>query len=140
MHWQWDAIPYLDKTREAQRLAALQIASETTTARRQEREVAREQRNSLKKKNGAWSDHVARAEARDTRKEKRGRKREWLKKQKYSNEEEQKDEGEEKAGDAGGSGDDDTEDWEELKAEERMAKKAKRGNAEPEMVVSYEGL
>lgn len=73
------------------------------------------------------------------RKEKRGRKREWLKKQKSAGAEAETPE--DKALD---ELDDDSEvenDWEELKAEERAAKKIKRTKKEePEMVASYDDL
>ncbi|KAG9124356.1 ATP-dependent rRNA helicase spb4 [Ceratobasidium sp. 392] len=131
----WDTIPYLDKARESQRIAALQSASETAEARRQERETVRKKRDVQKTKNGAWSNQVARAQARDTRKEKKERKRTWLKKQKDAEPEE--DEG---SGEASESGDN-AEDWEELKAEQRAAKKAKRAkHAEQKMDASYDGL
>ncbi|KAF8600916.1 DEAD-domain-containing protein [Ceratobasidium sp. AG-I] len=136
----WDSIPYLDKTREAQRQTALQTAVETAAARRQERSAAREQRNLRKKNNSAWSDKVARAEARDVRKEKRGKKREWMKSQKQADEDKDGEkEGEEKKEESDGDSED-ADDWEELKAEERAVKKAKRGKEEPEVVASYDGL
>ncbi|KAG8763325.1 ATP-dependent rRNA helicase spb4 [Ceratobasidium sp. 423] len=134
----WDAIPYLDKTREAQRQVALRTASETAEVRRQEREAAREERTLQKKKNSAWSNNVARAEAREIRKEKKGRKREWLKKQKNAIAET---ETQGKESDDSGDDDDGEQDWEELKAEERATKKMKRSNKEqPETIASYDDL
>ncbi|KAG8741077.1 ATP-dependent rRNA helicase spb4 [Ceratobasidium sp. 428] len=131
----WNTIPYLDKIREAQRLVALQSASETAEARRREREATRGQRDLQKKKNGAWSNQVARAKARDTRKEKKEKKRMWLKKQNDT----EVDDGED-SGEISESGNE-AEDWEELKAEERAVKKAKRvKNADPKPDVSYEEL
>ncbi|KAF8713683.1 DEAD protein, partial [Rhizoctonia solani] len=133
----WDTIPYLDKTREAQRQVALQTASETAEARQREREATREQRMSQKKKNSAWSNQVARSEARELRKEKKGRKREWLKRQQILVAET---ETQDKASDD--SGDDDGEqDWEELKAEERASKKMKKSTKEQtETMASYDDL
>lgn len=82
---------------------------------------------------------MARAEARDLRKEKRGKKREWLKGQKLTDEAKD-DASEEERDDVGGESDDE-EDWKELKAEERVAKKLKRGKKEePEVVDSFDGL
>ncbi|CUA67435.1 hypothetical protein RSOLAG22IIIB_03081 [Rhizoctonia solani] len=134
----WDAIPYLDKTREAQRQVALRTASETAEARRRESEATREQRILQKKKNGAWSNNVARAEAREVRKEKKGKKREWLKKQKNAAVEAEAQV--EESDESGDDGDGD-QDWEELKAEERATKKMKRSNEErPEAMISYDDL
>lgn len=134
----WDAIPYLDKTREAQRQTALQTASETAEVRRQEREAAKEQRLAQKKKNGAWSNNVARAEAREARKEKRGRKREWLKQKSAGAKAETP---EDKVSDESEDDGEGEKDWEELKAEERAAKKMKRTKKEePEMTASYDDL
>ncbi|KAL5640236.1 hypothetical protein ACGC1H_007493 [Rhizoctonia solani] len=132
----WDAIPYLDKTREAQRQIALRTASETAEVRRRESEAAREQRILQKKKNGAWSNHVARVEAREVRKEKKGRKREWLKKQNNAVE------AATQAKESDESGDDDggDQDWEELKAEERASKKIKQSNEQPQTIASYDDL
>ncbi|QRW22201.1 DEAD/DEAH box helicase [Rhizoctonia solani] len=133
----WDTIPYLDKTREAQRQVALQTASETAEARQREREATREQRMSQKKKNSAWSNQIARSEARELRKEKKGRKREWLKRQQILVAET---ETQDKVSDD--SGDDDGEqDWEELKAEERASKKMKKSTKEQtETMASYDDL
>ncbi|CAE7219483.1 unnamed protein product [Rhizoctonia solani] len=133
----WDTIPYLDKTREAQRQLALRTASETAEARRRERDATREQRISQKKKNGAWSNHVARAEAREVRKEKKGRKREWLKKQKNAAVEV---EAQTKESDESGDDDDGAQDWEELKAEERATKKKRSNEEQPETIASYDDL
>ncbi|QRV80376.1 DEAD/DEAH box helicase [Ceratobasidium sp. AG-Ba] len=130
----WDTIPYLDKAREAQRLVALKSASETAAARHQEKGAAREQRELQKKKNSAWSNQTARAQARDIRKEKKERKRKWLKKQNVLEVERNTTE------EASESGND-VEDWEELKAEERAAKKAKRDqNPKLDLEASYNGL
>ncbi|KAB5594571.1 SPB4-ATP-dependent RNA helicase of DEAH-box protein [Ceratobasidium theobromae] len=132
----WDAIPYLDKSREAHRLSALQAASETAEARRQGREAAREQRLMQKKKNIAWSNNVVRAEAREARKEKKGRKREWLKKQK-----DLESKSETLGDESSGKPDDDDKDWEELRVEERAAKKLKRTKKEePDMTLPFGDL
>ncbi|CAE6334681.1 unnamed protein product [Rhizoctonia solani] len=137
----WDTIPYLDKTREVQRQVTLQTLSETAEARRQEREVAREQRVSRKKKNSAWSSQVARAEARELRKEKKGRKREWLKRQQSSAEARARAEAQDKESSESGDDDDGEQDWEELKAEERASKKMKMSKKEQtETTVSYDDL
>ncbi|KAJ1302654.1 hypothetical protein OPQ81_002971 [Rhizoctonia solani] len=134
----WDAIPYLDKTREAQRQVALRTASETAEARRKERDSAREQRMLQKKKNSAWSNNVARAEVREVRKQKKGRKREWLKRQKDAVVET---ETPDKGSDGSGDDDDGGQDWEELKAEDRASKKMKRSNKEQtDTIASYDDL
>ncbi|CAE6446046.1 unnamed protein product [Rhizoctonia solani] len=134
----WDMIPYLDKTREAQRQVALRTALETAEARQRERDATREQRMLRKKKNSAWSNNVDRAQAREIRKEKKGRKREWLKKQKNAT---VQTETQDKVSDDSGDDDDDDQDWEELKAEERATKKMKRsGKEQPETIASYDDL
>lgn len=72
--------------------------------------VEKEKRRELKKRNAAWSSKVVVKEVRDKRREKKERKRQWEK-------EVADKEAKEKA---------DIEDWEEMAADEREARKAKR--------------
>jgi len=135
----WDNYAFANKVLEKQRLEA----QEKATATREETEAAkveeRLKRRELKKVNSAWSDKSKSRETRDLRKEKKGRKREWLKKNGMSVEV--------GVGSGAGKGDEETEggdardakmddgyldmdaqeEWKELAREEKMAKKVKRG-------------
>ncbi|KIM28976.1 hypothetical protein M408DRAFT_16014 [Serendipita vermifera MAFF 305830] len=108
----WDSYAYLDKAREAKRLAE---QSESARAERyEEKRAKKEKRMEFSKKNAAWSQKSVTREVRDKRREKKDRKRKWEKKEQA----EQADkEAQAKA---------DAEDWEEMAADEREARKAKR--------------
>ena len=111
---QWKIYAYLDKTREKRRVEGL---SSTSLAKA---EVKRKEdsikRLGQRKKNLAWSEKVTVKEEREKRREKKAKKRAWLKTDtgKFAESEQANlaDHGEE---------------WEELAMEERLAKKRKKG-------------
>ena len=96
---------YADTAQEAKRLSTAKATSS------QDMREKRPPKN--KSQNVAWSNKIIRTEEREQRKEKKDRKRKWLRSQQQSTE----------AGQVP-NGDDD---WEELAREERMAKKLKKG-------------
>ncbi|TDL27403.1 DEAD-domain-containing protein [Rickenella mellea] len=117
----WSSYAFAEKSRESQRVAAMEKSKEGDSARvQQERDTKRAQ----KKKNAAWSEKTGQREEREKRKEKKGKKKEWLKKSQAMPADSAKDVqvGEKRVPD-----DEEDDDWDELAREERMAKKVKRG-------------
>jgi len=118
---QWDNYAYADKAQEAKRIAT------AATAREDEKEKRRADRAEQKQQNSAWSNQVTRKEDKDKRREKKDRKKKWLKDQISANEGDDKNLKRGRAptpeddADKGG-------DWDELAREERMAKKLRKGN------------
>lgn len=90
----------------------------------EEIERRKRERADKKKANTAWSNKVVKKEEKLKRKEKRGKKREWLK---QSTTEKAVGEKRGRAESVGTEGDDIGDDWDELAREERMAKKVKKG-------------
>ena len=96
-----------------------------------ENQESKAERLAKRKTNAAWSDQTLKREIRDKRKEKKVKRRQWLKSQQsqpssssasvlpQKRGREEGDEGEDEGGDE--------DDWEELAREERMAKKVKKG-------------
>lgn len=121
---------YADEAQEQKRLDALASHADTTRDM-QQRKV---ERASQKKANLAWSDKVSRQGDRDIQKEKKTRKKKWLKTQEEKDAEEanplkrarSEDEGSDK-GEAEG-------DWAEMAKEERIAKKVRK----PDMAFDVE--
>lgn len=116
---------FTDKTREAQRVAAL--AADKQKQIKEERALQVSERTQQKQKNGAWSKRVSKKQEKETRKEKRNKKRQWLKAQAAESE----------SGPNDGSAlkrapEEDGDDWDELAREERMIKKVKRGEVDSE--------
>lgn len=124
---QWDKFAYADKAQEAKRLAAGAAAA---TAREDEKERRRAERAMKKQQNSAWSHQVARKDEKDKRKEKKDRKKKWLKNQASTNEVAGKSDQGIKRGRTSSleSNENDSDDWDELAREERMAKKVRRGD------------
>lgn len=122
--FKWEKYVYVDKTREAQRLAKL--AESTSAEVKERRSQEKRKRVEQKRKNAAWSKEADKKTEKDRRKEKKLRKREWLKSHKTAEETGQSDS---VAGPKGGKAesDADVDDWDELAREERMAKKVKKG-------------
>jgi ATP-dependent RNA helicase DDX55/SPB4 len=113
---QWDTYSYADQAQETKRVTN----NLATTNTGDKREKVKKTRADSRKINSAWSDHVARREARDLRKEKKTRKRKWLKTQTSAAV---------TAGIRGKSAaDSDDDDWDDLAQEERMAKKVRSGD------------
>ncbi|GJJ12573.1 hypothetical protein Clacol_006816 [Clathrus columnatus] len=115
----WVAFAYKDKSRETKRLQELEKKKAAQSA---DGPHLQKNRNERQRKNEAWSNKVAQKEIREKRKEKKSRKRAWLKGQgqhvqtkfDHGKQSQQHEE------------DDLINDWEELKREERQAKRAKR--------------
>lgn len=116
----WNNYAYADKQREAKRITESE-KQKMTVADIQKRKRERQEK---KKANAAWSSKVVKQDEKLKRKEKKGKKREWLKlKQPEPDVGEKRQRGESigEESDAGGD------DWDELAREERMAKKVKKG-------------
>ena len=108
---------YRDKRREAKRVQ--ELAVKRSSVADEERQRLRKERREKKKRNAAWSSKTLQKEQRDQRREKKGRKRAWTKVVKATDTSTKQDE----------HVDNDTDgeqDWEELKKEDRLAKKVKR--------------
>ncbi|KAL0949539.1 hypothetical protein HGRIS_009588 [Hohenbuehelia grisea] len=119
----WDTYAYADAAQEAKRLAAQAAKPSSEDVSRRKAERAQQ-----KKRNNAWSDGLAKREERDKRKEKKSRKKKWLKAQAQSTEGDAQSGSAKRAREAPlGSDGDESEDWDALAREERMAKKVKRG-------------
>jgi len=113
---QWNAYAYKDKKREAKRVE--ELAAKGTEKADEERMRQRKARRERNKQNEAWSSKTGQKEERDRRREKKGRKKAWMKEQAAKEGEAEKD--------VSSDGGDEAEDWEELKREDRMAKKARQ--------------
>lgn len=108
---------YKDKRREAKRVQ--ELSTKKCNGADQEQQRLRKDHREKKKKNEAWSSKAQQREQRDQRREKKGRKRAWAKAAQATA----------TSGKQDVDRDDDTdgvEDWEELKREDRLLKKAKR--------------
>jgi ATP-dependent RNA helicase DDX55/SPB4 len=116
---QWDTYAYADQAQEAKRVAD-NLAVATTED--EQREKLRAKRAESRKSHSAWSDQVARREARDLRKEKKARKRKWLKTQTSAAATTSV------GGKSAADSDGDDDDWDDLAREERMAKKVRTGD------------
>lgn len=83
-----------------------------------------------KQQNSAWSHQVARKDEKDKRREKKCRKKKWLKDQASTNETAVNSGQGTKRGRTSRveSDENDSDDWDELAREERMAKKVRRGD------------
>jgi ATP-dependent RNA helicase DDX55/SPB4 len=111
----WDAFSYADPAQEVKRVAAKAAKMADNT------EDAKHVKPVKKKVNTAWSKQAERKDERELRREKKNRKRKWLKANGETSTVGAK-ELPQKDSDAG-----DEDDWEDLAREERMAKKLKRG-------------
>ena len=116
--FKWDGYAYKDKRREAKRLQELDVKRSGEAD--EERQRLRKNRQEKKKRNEAWSSKSLQREQRDQRRQKKVRKRAWEKAGQTTSTSTQ----DEHPGDDS----DGAEDWEELKRENRLAKKAKRAN------------
>ncbi|KZO91218.1 DEAD-domain-containing protein [Calocera viscosa TUFC12733] len=110
----WSKYAYLDKVREKQRQDLLVGGKPELSAA--EKELKKQAKAAQRESNNAWSDKTKQREVRDLRREKKKRKREWEKKAVVEP--------------TPAPVDDDVtdeEDWKDLRREERMAKKVKKG-------------
>ena len=131
LHLKWSEYAYSDPVQEAKRIAAL-----TEVEKDGVRERERRRAENAKKKNSSWSEHTDRKDERDKRKEKKKLKARWIKAQTAVEVEtgavaqvEQCTGKRPREGLAGASGNDnDTDDWDELAREEKMAKRLRKGD------------
>lgn len=120
---QWDNYAYSDKAQEAKRIAAGAAAGET------EREKRRADRADIRQSNSAWSRQVARKEEKEVRREKKQRKKRWLKIHATAESAEINQSSKRPRSPVSGSArSQEDNDWEQLAAEERMAKKVRKGD------------
>lgn len=121
---QWDTYSYSDDAQERRRLQDLENRAKVST----ENQKNKVERLTKKKANIAWSDKTLKKETRDKRKEKKAKKRQWLKSH-QSQPSSSAPVIPQKRGPEADDEDEDTEDdWAELAREERMAKKVKKGD------------
>jgi len=113
----WNTFAYKDKAQEVKRLVGV---SAQTNEKEKKKALPVEKR----KLNSAWSHQVGKKEEKDHRKEKKDRKKKWLKTRPL--EEETTEQLDLKRMRVGSLGEDDN-DWNELAREERMAKRVRRG-------------
>ena len=124
---QWDAYGYSDSVQEKKRLQDLENRAKVSA----ENKKNKAERLAKQKANAAWSSQTLKRETRDKRKEKKVKRKQWLKSQQLqpspsASAVPQKrglvvDDGDED------EDEDEEDDWAELAREERMAKKAKKG-------------
>ncbi|KZS88434.1 DEAD-domain-containing protein [Sistotremastrum niveocremeum HHB9708] len=128
----WDNFKFLDPKREAQRVLLLsQKSADAGTREKKDKErEERKERKERKKVNGAWSAKGEKKERREERKEKKKRRRVALRAATNTN----------AANDATGTNDTDIDDWEELKREEKMAKRVRMGRVSKSVFESSFGL
>lgn len=96
-----------------------ELAMKRSSKADEQRQRLCKDRQERKRRNGAWSSKTLQREQRDKRREKKGRKKAWAKAVQAPNTSAKEDEYPD--GDNDGA-----EDWEDLKRENRLAKKAKR--------------
>ena len=125
-HSQWSTFAYVDKSRGAQRIAALKAAEES---------INQAPKNDHKKKgknnkNEAWSDQKARKVEREKRKEKKEKKKAWQKANPVPVKKTDADSATNSKRKQSDDGSDSEDDWDELAREERMAKKVKKGEVD----------
>ncbi|KAI0818534.1 DEAD-domain-containing protein [Irpex lacteus] len=121
----WSSYAYIDKAKEAARLAELEKQIVMADEEKEKRKQRQKQRNEQKKTNIAWSHKLTKREEREKRKEKKERKKKWERAQQA--EEQATASGSAKRGRDSSDDGDDGDDWAELAKEERMAKKLKKG-------------
>lgn len=117
---QWDAYAYSDDAQERRRLLDLENR-EKVSAENQKRKA---ERLAKKKVNVSWSDKTLKKEVRDKRKEKKAKRKQWLKSQQPGPSSSTSAVPQKRSLEAEGENEDD---WAELAREERMAKKVKKG-------------
>ena len=113
---------YSDDAQEKKRLQDLEKRAKVSA----ENQKNKAERLTKKKANAAWSDKTVRKEVRDKRKDKKAKRKQWLKSQQPQSSSAsvvpQK-----RGLEADDEGEGNEDDWEELAREERMAKKVKKG-------------
>ncbi|KAF9791195.1 DEAD-domain-containing protein [Thelephora terrestris] len=118
----WDTYAYSDDAQEKKRMQGVENRAQASA----ENEKSRADRLAKGRVNAAWSSQTFRKETRDKRKEKKAKKRQWLKSQQPQPSSSALVVPQKRGLEV--DDDDDSEgDWAELAREERMAKKVKKG-------------
>lgn len=126
LYQQWDTYSYSDDSQERKRLQDLENRVKVSA----ENQKNRAERVAKKKANVAWSDQTLRKEARDQRKEKKAKKKQWVKSQQSHQPQPSSSTSaipQKRGLEVDDEDEDDEDDWAELAREERMAKKVKKG-------------
>ena len=120
---QWDAYAYSDDAQERRRLQDLENREKASA----ENQKHKAERLVKKKANVAWSDKTLKKEVRDKRREVKAKRKKWLKSQQSGPSSSTPVAPQKRGLEVDDENEDDGGDWAELAREERMAKKAKKG-------------
>jgi len=123
---QWDAYAYSDDAQEKKRVQGLENRAKVSV----ENQKNKAERLAKKKSNTAWSSQTLKRETRDKRKEKKTKRKQWLKSQQSqpSSFASASVVPQKRGLEAEVEGECSEDDWAELAREERMAKKVKKGD------------
>ena len=120
---QWDTYNYSDDAREKKRLQDLENREKVSA----ENQRNKAERLAKKKANVAWSTQTLKKETRDKRKEKKVKRKQWIKSQQSGPSSSVSAVPQKRGLVAGDEDEGNEDDWAELAREERMAKKVKKG-------------
>lgn len=120
---QWDAYSYSDSVQEKKRLQDLENRVKVSA----ENQKNKAERLAKQKANAAWSSQTLKRETRDKRKVKKVKRKQWLKAQQPQPSPSASAVPQKRVLEADDEDEDEEDDWAELAREERMAKKAKKG-------------
>lgn len=121
---QWDMYGYSDDAQEKKRLQDLENRTKVSVENRKNKV----ERLAKKKANVAWSNKTVKRDVRDQRKEKKAKRKQWLKLQQSQPSPSTSAVPQKRGLEADDEGEDNEDDWEELAREERIAKKVKKGD------------
>lgn len=121
--FQWDTYTYSDDAREKKRLQDLENREKVSA----ENQRNKAERLVKKKANVAWSSQTLKKDVRDQRKEKKVRKKQWIKSQQPEPSSSAPAVPRKRGLEVDDEDEEDEDDWAELAREERMAKKVKKG-------------
>ena len=120
---QWDTYAYSDDAQERRRLQDLENREKASA----ENQKHKAERLAKKKVNVSWSNKTLKKEVRDKRKEKKAKRKQWLKSQQPGPSSSTPAVPQKRGLEVDDENEDDEDDWAELAREERMAKKVKKG-------------
>jgi ATP-dependent RNA helicase DDX55/SPB4 len=121
--WQWDTYAYSEDAQERKRLQGLESRAQVSA----ENEKNKVERLAKKKANVAWSTQALKKETRDKRKDKKVKKKQWLKSQPSQPPSPGSEIPQKRGLEVDDEDEDNEDDWAELAREERMAKKVRKG-------------
>lgn len=121
--FQWDTYTYSDDAREKKRLQDLENREKASA----ENQRNKAERLAKKKANVSWSSQTFKKEVRDQRKEKKVKRKKWIKSQQPEPSSSALAVPRKRGLEADDEDEEDEDDWAELAREERMAKKVKKG-------------